>query len=180
MGEVGMRKILLIGLIGVLTSCMQLSEVEVCPDGPCPTGNTSQGGSGNPKLKMDKRRLTNKGISYYEAILICNEKSKEEGLDTLYQYDEPRLTGGLYIWLPNIKVLKDRSGYRLPTKEEWIQANENDEMEDIDEDIGEWLYKENNKEYTLFELAPKFLSSVGLYGKGDKYSIYGMRVLKVN
>jgi hypothetical protein len=127
------------------------------------------------KTKMGETRLYT-GINYYEAIRICNEKSLEEDLDTLYQHDKHSFVGGgPDFWLPNIKVLEGRSGYRLPTKEEWIKAQ--GEIKDFNEDISEWIYIESNSEIATFELAPSFSTRVSGLSKGPNY---GMRVVKVH
>lgn len=162
-----MKKILLIGLVGLLASCMQLDEIDVSANG------NSSGSSGNSKLQMEKHRQDT-GVSYYEAILICNAFSLLDALDSLYQYDEP-ISVEESFWLPNIKILENRSGYRLPTKEEWLRSMENGEMEDVDENIGEWLYSELNTQYSVYELAPKFSKAVGF----RKNPNYGVRLLKV-
>jgi hypothetical protein len=150
---------------------MQLEYVEL-PVGEI-IGNSSS--SGNLKLQVSKYRLDTLNISYYEAILICNKMSLADSLDTLYQYNGLAFVED-FFWLPNIKILENRSGYRLPTKEEWFFAKGNGEMEDIDDNIGEWIYEEKNAPYSIFELAPTFSRAVGLY----RNPAYGMRVLRVN
>jgi len=177
MGEMVMRKILSIGLTvvwGVHISCMQLEYIEsTVMDVEIAIRDTS-------KLQIGKHELTHKGISYYEAILICNKMSLAEGLDTLYQYEKPIFTDDSLFWLPNIKVLEENSGYRLPTKEEWLLAQENGEMEKLYEDVGEWLYSETNSQYSIYELVPHSLKTVGLYRARDGYPVYGMRVVRQN
>jgi len=202
-----MKKILLVGCIGVF-SCMQLEYVEISDGATEEISSSSQeellsssssqeeeplsssssqeeeelSSSSSETIiepQIGKQELTHKGISYYEAILICNAMSLEEGLDTLYQYDKPIFTEDSLFWLPNIKVLENSPGYRLPTKEEWVSAMENGEIEKLDEDVGEWLYGEVNSEYSIFELAPHFLKTVGLYKEREGYPIYGMRVVRV-
>ena len=175
MGEMAMKKFLSIGLIagiGIQISCMQLEQIAEET-----VGNSS--GSGNFSLQIGKYRMDTT-VSYYEAILLCNELSRADGLDTLYQYDEPAFVENSFFWLPNLKVLENRPGYRLPTKEEWLSAKEKGDMEGVDENKGEWLYKESNKPYSAFELAPTFFKAVGLYKEVEGNPAYGARVLKVN
>jgi len=191
MGEMDMKKILLMGLIGGLAiQCMQLEYVEISDRVSSAHEEASSSSeaeellssssSESLKLQMGVQELDHKGISYYEAILICNKMSLEEGLDTLYQYDKPIFTDDdSLFWLPNIAVLEDRPGYRLPTKEEWVSAMENGEIEKLDENVGEWLYGEVNSQYSVFELAPHFLKTVGLYREREGYPVYGMRVVKM-
>jgi hypothetical protein len=180
MGEMDMRKILLIGLtcvLGFYISCMQLEYIEnTAVDEEIATRDTSA--NSKSKFQMGRHELARKGISYYEAILICNEMSLAEGLDTLYQYEEPIFAEDSLFWLPSIKVLEENSGYRLPTKEEWLRAKENGEMEKLYEDVGEWLYGETNSQYSIYELAPHFLKAVGLYKGRDGYPVYGIRVVR--
>jgi len=189
MGEVDMKKILSIGLIGGIgiLSCMQLeyvelSDVESEVQGEISSSSEdeqlSSSGSESIKLQIGRQELAYRGISYYEAIRICNKMSLEEGLDTLYLYDKPVFTEDSLFWLPNIKILENRSGYRLPTKEEWVNAMENNEIEKLDENLGEWLWGEANSQYSVFELAPHFIKAVGLYREREGYPVYGMRVVR--
>jgi hypothetical protein len=189
MGEVAMKKIgkiLLIGVIGVQTTCMQLEYIEepVAQEGIFSSSameeqNSSSSEAEILKLQISKHELEFRGVSFYDAILICNEMSRKEGLDTLYQYDKPVFTEDSLIWLPNITVLENRSGYRLPTKEEWVAAWESGEIEKQHEDVGEWLYSQPSSQYSVFELAPNFLKAVGLYREREGYPAYGVRLLKI-
>jgi hypothetical protein len=181
MGEMGMRKILSIGLAGGLwlyISCMQLEYIEFTDVNEEIAIQEPSSASSN--LQMDRNELSRKGISYYEAILICNEMSLADGLDTLYQYEKPIFAEDSLFWLPNIKVLEENSGYRLPTKEEWLRAKENGEIEKLYADVGEWLYSETNSQYSIYELAPHFLKTVGLYRGREGFPVYGMRVVRQN
>jgi len=165
----------------VLIACMQLEYVEFFLEEEISSSSEMEVSSSSeaPTLQIGKYELSNTGISYYDAILLCNKMSLEEGLDTLYQYDRPVFTEDSLFWLPNIKVLENRSGYRLPTKEEWLQAKENGEIEKLNDDIGEWLYGESNSMYATFELAPHFIKAVGLYREKEGNPVYGMRVVKI-
>jgi hypothetical protein len=180
MGEMVMKKVLLIGLIGCI-GCMQLEYIEVSNTSSSGEAENSSSSFEIPKLEMGKHELAHTGISYYEAILLCNKMSLEEGLDTLYQYDKPIFTDNSLFWLPNITLLENRSGYRLPTKEEWERANANGEIEKLNEDVGEWLYSESNSQFAVFELAPHFIKVVGLYRERGEagYPVYGVRMVRI-
>jgi hypothetical protein len=39
---------------------------------------------------------------------------------------------------------------------------------------------ETNSQYSIYELAPHFLKTVGLYRARDGYPVYGMRVVRQN
>jgi hypothetical protein len=180
MGDVDMiRMIVASGL--VLIACMQLEYIEIPLDEDISSSSEMEVSSSSESsvLQIGKYELSYAGISYYDAILLCNKMSLEEGLDTLYQYDKPIFTEDSLFWLPNIRVLENRSGYRLPTKEEWLQAKENGEMEKLNDDVGEWLYGESNSMYGAFELAPHFVKAVGLYREKEGNPLYGMRVVKL-
>ncbi len=168
----------------VLAACMQLEyieipieEEEISSSSEIKDVSSSSEMEEVPILQIGKYELPQTGISYYDAILLCNKMSLEEGLDTLYQYDKPVFTEDSLFWLPNIKVLENRSGYRLPTKEEWQLANENGEIKKLNEDVGEWLYGESNSMYATFELAPNFVKAVGLYREKEGNPVYGVRVM---
>ena len=169
----------------VLIACMQLEYIEIPMEDDVSSSSemeievSSSSEAVVPILQISRYELSYTGISYYDAILLCNKMSIKEGLDTLYQYDNPVFTEDSLFWLPNIKVLENRSGYRLPTKEEWLQAKENGEIEKLNEDVGEWLYGESNSMYGAFELAPHFIKAVGLYREKAGNPVYGMRVVKI-
>lgn len=131
------------------------------------------------EAKVSEHELEHRGLSFYDAILLCNKMSIEEGLDTLYEYDKPVFTDGSLFWLPNIRVLENRAGYRLPTKEEWEKAMESGEIEKLYEDVGEWLYSDVNSEYSVFELAPSFQKTVGLHREREGYPVFGIRVVRM-
>jgi hypothetical protein len=183
MGDVDMKKVLVaVGL--VLAACMQLeyaeiplTQEEISSSSEMEVSSSSE--ESKPILQIGLHELLYTGISYYDAILLCNKMSLEEGLDTLYQYDKPVFTEDSLFWLPNIKVLENLSGYRLPSKEEWQQAYGNGEIEKLNEDVGEWLYSESNSIYATFELAPHFVKVVGLYRERAEGPVYGMRVVKL-
>lgn len=156
-----MKKILAVFVFAI--SCMQLSTIE-----------DSAGSS--IRLEMQPKHGA-AGISFYDAVLICNEMSKEEGLDTLYEYSESKANDSYNsFWLENLKVLENRSGYRLPTQEEWEQAYANNEFDDFEPDAPEWVYRNINGEYGYSFLAPNFKDRViGM----NRDSANGMRALKV-
>lgn len=63
-------------------------------------------------------------LSFYDAVLLCNQLSKRDGLDTLYSYATHIQLNANEIWLENLKLRTDESltGYRLPTNHEWNTA----------------------------------------------------------
>jgi len=164
----------------VLVACMQLDTIE---DSVSSSSNRKYRSSSSSISKIimqvSPTKLDTTGISYYEAILICNKMSIKEGLDTLYKYDSLSIVEGSLFWLQNLKVLENRSGYRLPTMEEWEQAEESGKIIDANGTVGEWIYREANSPYALFYIAPSFVKATGLYKKNPDNPAYGMRVLKV-
>jgi hypothetical protein len=175
-------------VILIQTACMQLEYVDVFVEAVAEGESSSSSevvvklsssSSESSNLHIGRYELEHKGLSYYDAILLCNKMSREEGLDTLYQHDRPVFVEDSLFWLPNIKLLENRSGYRLPTKAEWLLAKERGEIEKLDENVGEWLYEEANSQYSVFELAPHFLKTVGLYRGREGYPAYGVRVARV-
>jgi uncharacterized protein (TIGR02171 family) len=59
-------------------------------------------------------------VSWFDAILFCNAKSKKEKLDTVYAYYGGSQThqGSVYS-LVDVHVHYERDGFRLPTESEW-------------------------------------------------------------
>lgn len=60
---------------------------------------------------------------FTEAVLICNELSKANGLDTVYSYSEVKKSttpgGWESIVLKDLEIDINKTGYRLPTEAEW-------------------------------------------------------------
>jgi uncharacterized protein (TIGR02171 family) len=59
-------------------------------------------------------------VSWYDAVLYCNEKSKKHGLDTVYSYTgKDTLTSGSVIAVTGLSIDYRCGGWRLPTEAEW-------------------------------------------------------------
>jgi formylglycine-generating enzyme required for sulfatase activity len=61
-------------------------------------------------------------VTWYQAVLYCNRRSKAEGYDTVYSYSAI-CTDTICPWvLENLSINYNRFGYRLPTEAEWEYA----------------------------------------------------------
>lgn len=59
-------------------------------------------------------------VTYYDAVLFSNERSKAEGLDTAYTYSSFTLDkAGHCVMLEGLSFHADVDAYRLPTEAEW-------------------------------------------------------------
>jgi formylglycine-generating enzyme required for sulfatase activity len=63
-------------------------------------------------------------LNQYDCFLYCNELSKREGLDTVYEYSKEEHYGSMTFKpiLYDCKVNFKADGYRLPTEAEWEYA----------------------------------------------------------
>lgn len=61
-------------------------------------------------------------IHWFDAVLYCNERSKRDGLDTVYSYSSITGIPGDGCSLEDVQIHYDRYGYRLPTEAEWEYA----------------------------------------------------------
>ena len=59
-------------------------------------------------------------VTWYDALLFCNKRSKLRGLDTVYSFSniDSNQSGRVYS-LENLRINYNRLGYRLPTESEW-------------------------------------------------------------
>jgi len=66
-------------------------------------------------------------VTYYDAVLFANERSKAEKYDTAYSYKTVELDGdGHCVSLEGFSFDASSNGYRLPTEAEWVFAAEKD------------------------------------------------------
>jgi uncharacterized protein (TIGR02171 family) len=62
-------------------------------------------------------------VSWFDAVLYCNARSRAEALDTVYVYSGRRqVSGGRVCELTGIRADVSKDGYRLPTESEWEYA----------------------------------------------------------
>ncbi len=62
-------------------------------------------------------------VTYFDAILYANARSRSEGLDSSYAYDAAKFDAvGNCIGLENLVFLPEAVAYRLPTEAEWVYA----------------------------------------------------------
>lgn len=67
----------------------------------------------------DSLPITN--VTYYDAVLFANAKSKAMGLDTVYTYSKVSFdANGNCIFLTGLVPHLDVFGFRLPTEAEWV------------------------------------------------------------
>ncbi|OWV10305.1 TIGR02171 family protein [Fibrobacter sp. UWB5] len=73
------------------------------------------------EMGLDCGDLPVTDVTFFDAVLYANKRSKEEGFDTVYSYskaifDDDSSCVGLESFKPHWDVL----GYRLPTEAEWV------------------------------------------------------------
>jgi uncharacterized protein (TIGR02171 family) len=62
-------------------------------------------------------------VSWFDAVLFCNARSRHEHLDTVYSYSGIKaLSDGRVYELTGLLYDVSRNGYRLPTESEWEYA----------------------------------------------------------
>ncbi len=61
-------------------------------------------------------------VTWSDAILYCNARSKRDGLDTMYTYSGISGTWGNGCELTDVEIDYSKDGYRLPTEAEWEYA----------------------------------------------------------
>ncbi len=60
-------------------------------------------------------------VTFYDAVLYANAKSKQNGLDTVYSYESASFdASGSCDNLTGLTFRENMGGYRLPTEAEWV------------------------------------------------------------
>lgn len=71
-------------------------------------------------LSATEPRMPVRHISWFDALLYCNARSKQEKRDTVYAYERVEYApGGSAIGMENLQARWAAAGYRLPTEAEW-------------------------------------------------------------
>jgi len=73
----------------------------------------------NPSaVRGDRLPVTN--VTWFDAVLAANARSRRDGLDTVYEYVSRQLDDlGSAVSLGGFSAHLDRAGWRLPTEAEW-------------------------------------------------------------
>jgi len=62
-------------------------------------------------------------VTWFDAVLFCNARSKRDHLDTVYDYSSVSIDSTGSVWnLQGLTSHLDRNGWRLPTEAEWEYA----------------------------------------------------------
>lgn len=102
------------------------------------------------------KNLPFRGVTYYDAVLMLNKRSKKEGFDTVYTYSSANWNNvGNCINLENLVFHPEVEGYRLPTEAEWVYAAS------LDFDP-EKSWNSKNSDYEIHDYCTKGRSKAGL------------------
>src|SRR3989339_76950 len=79
------------------------------------TGGNPSNFKGDPKRPVET-------VTWFDAVLYCNARSRRDGLDTVYSYISKTVTGDGCRNLSGLVIDTSKHGYRLPTEAEWEYA----------------------------------------------------------
>ena len=80
-------------------------------------------------------------VTFFDAVLYANEKSKKENLDTVYEYSEKSFDkDGHCVNLEGFSFHLGKDGFRLPTEAEWVKVASKADGKNI-------IFSENVKEF---------------------------------
>lgn len=116
-------------------------------------------------------------ISWEEALLFCNARSKADGFDTVYTYDALTGSWGTDIALSNLTMTISNNGYRLPTEAEWellCRAGTSTTFHwgdsEVESQANLYSWNSSNSEKISHPVAEKQTNANGLYDMGGNVS----------
>ncbi|MBC7888250.1 MAG: SUMF1/EgtB/PvdO family nonheme iron enzyme [Ferruginibacter sp.] len=127
--------------------------------------NPSAHQTGNLKLPVEK-------VSWYDAVLYCNARSKRDKLDTVYAYTSIIKKDTSVSGLAGLEYDIHKNGYRLPTNAEYEFTERNgnkgtyffaDTLQNIDSLGNLYAWSKFNSDFLTHEVALKKAHALGLY-----------------
>jgi formylglycine-generating enzyme required for sulfatase activity len=109
-------------------------------------------------------------VTWFDAVLYCNARSKRDGLDSIYDYTAKMKVGDQCTSLTGLAVKYTNNGYRLPTEAEWEYACRSGTTSSYywgesneDTTMGLYAWYNTNSGNTTHAVAGKQPNSFGLY-----------------
>ncbi len=123
----------------------------------------------NPAFHNDDPLKPVEQVTWFDAVLFCNARSKRDGLEPAYSYsrvETDRDVKGRCRMLYDLTFDPSKSGYRLPTEAQWeyaCRAGTSTTYSWGNEMNGDYLWWDRNSENSTHPVATKKPNPWGLY-----------------